>query len=78
MSAAADDELYTEDAIHVGITIFGAKSCSCCGAELAANHDYFAPLENTADGLSTNCRRCRRRSSAASYARRRCQGTVTA
>ncbi|MEN6426058.1 MAG: hypothetical protein ABFE13_11885 [Phycisphaerales bacterium] len=40
--------------------LFGAKRCSICGEDFAANEDYFAPDKTNHDRLSCRCRNCRR------------------
>ena len=45
---------------ELDIDLFGPKTCSTCGRELAANSDYFAKDKARFDGLTPDCRDCRR------------------
>ena len=72
MSArSADGLLYTEDAIDVGILIFGERTCTICQEPLPANTDYFAPDKTNTPPLVYECRRCRRALERDRHARRR-------
>ena len=52
--------------------LFGSKTCGSCGITLPANRDFFQPtVRGGKDGLTSNCRACRAKSSRASYERRR-------
>ena len=59
---------------YVDFLLFPAKTCGSCGRKLPANRGFFQPdLRGSKDGLTSNCRACRAKSSRASYERRRDQ-----
>ena len=62
---------------YVDFLLFPAKTCGTCGTcgtTLPANKDFFQPnVRAGKDGLTSNCRACRAKSSRASYERRRDQ-----
>jgi hypothetical protein len=39
--------------------IFGSKRCSSCPRDLPASTEYFAPSNQHAGGLTSQCRNCR-------------------
>lgn len=75
-SRSADGFLYTEDAVDVGILIFGERICRVCGEPLPANTDYFAPDKSNTPPLVYECRRCRRALERERHARRRREGVT--
>jgi len=56
--------------------IFGVKRCSVCGRVLPANTEYFACDSSRPDGLTSQCRSCRRAIGSARYHRRAPSGQV--
>ena len=70
-NTADDNILYTDEAIRVGLILFPPRKCSHCGAVLPSNSDYFTPDYVNANGLTSNCRRCRRLAARESYRRKK-------
>ena len=54
-----DSWLYADDTVAVSILLFGRRTCSQCGAELANCSDYFGRDAARKDGITLWCRRCR-------------------
>ena len=54
---------------YVDFLLFPAKTCGSCGTTLPANRDFFQPdVRAGKDGLTSNCRACRAKSSSYSKA----------
>jgi hypothetical protein len=68
---AADGCLYEDDAIDIGILLFGEQICAACGEPLPKCADYYAPDKRNPSGLVYECRRCRRALERERWARRR-------
>ena len=62
-----DFSIYSADAIDIGVSLFGARTCSKCHARLPANADYFHADRDDRDGITSHCRRCRAVTAAAGY-----------
>jgi hypothetical protein len=58
---ASEDCLYEDDAVDIGVMLFGVRTCVSCGRELPANADYFPrTMLSDGPGLKTVCRQCHR------------------
>ena len=69
-----ESSLYTEDAVFIGLLLYPPRVCLHCHMTLPANRDYFVPDKQHGehgDGVTYNCRRCRRQAQRESYRRRR-------
>ena len=57
------------DEFDIDVLLFGSKRCRVCGIEKAANTEQFARDRCEKDGLSRECRVCRRARGRAAYRR---------